>query len=241
MRTDVLGVGFDDETIEQAVSHTYGIMHSGEKAYLVTPNPEIVWMARRSEPLRSALGGAELVLPDGIGIVIGARILGTPLHCGRVAGIDFISGLFEKMAQTGGTVYLLGAKPGVAAAAAENLAAKYAGLNISGTADGYFTNDEPVIERINAVCPDLLLVCLGAPKQELWMAKNRARLNAGLCAGLGGVLDVFAGTVKRAPAFFQRFGIEWLYRLIQEPRRIKRMAKLPLFIFVVMWKRIRGA
>ena len=124
--------------------------------------------------------------------------------------------------------------------AGRKLAEKYPGLLIAGTADGFFTDDSPVIERINSAEPDLLLVCLGAPKQELWMAENIGRLRVRLCVGLGGALDVFAGNVKRAPAFFQKLGLEWFYRLLREPRRIKRMIKLPLFVLLVMWKRLRG-
>ena len=243
-RIDVLGVGFDDVSVDQAAARAcdmIGRSGSGGKTYIVTPNPEIVWMARHSEPLRAALNGASLVLPDGIGIVYGARILGTPVRSGRTPGIDFISALFRKMAETGESVFLLGAKPGVAEEAGERLAGKYPGLRISGSADGYFTDAEPVITQINAAEPGLLLVCLGAPKQELWMAENISRLNVGACAGLGGVLDVFAGRVKRAPAVFQKLGLEWLYRIVREPRRIRRSMKLPLFMLAVIWKRLGGA
>jgi N-acetylglucosaminyldiphosphoundecaprenol N-acetyl-beta-D-mannosaminyltransferase len=239
MRIDIMGVGFDDITAEQSVLYACDIIDRGEKAYIVTPNPEIVWSARRNESLRNAIGGAGLVLPDGIGIIIGARILGTPLRNGRVTGIDFAAALFDKMAQSGGSVYLLGAKPGVAEEAGYKLAEKYPGLRISGAADGYFSDDRPIIDDVNSANPDVLLVCLGSPKQELWMAENIGQLDVKLCAGLGGSLDIFAGRAKRAPAFFRRLGLEWLYRLLREPRRIKRMLKLPLFIFAVMWKRVK--
>ena len=240
VRIDVLGVGFDDKTIDEAVSDACEIIDDDKKAYIVTPNPEIVWICRRNKALHDAINSAWLVLPDGIGVVMGSRILGTPLRCGRVPGIDFATALFDKMAQHGWSVFLLGSKPGVAEDAGAKLAKMHPGLVIAGVADGYFTDDEPVIAQINAASPDLLLVCLGAPKQELWMASNISRLNARLCAGLGGALDVFAGNVKRAPVFFRRLGLEWFYRLVREPRRIKRMIKLPLFIFAVILKRIRG-
>ena len=238
MRTDILGVGFDSVSMQDSVSRAFDLIHGKVASYVVTPNPEIVWMARRSEPLRTALNDAAIVLPDAIGIIIASRILGTPLQFGRVPGIDFISALFEKMAESGKSVFLLGAKPGVAHEAGLRLAAKYGGLAISGAADGYFTDDGPIIEQINEAKPDLLLVCFGAPKQELWMAENASRLCVPLCAGLGGAIDIFAGNVKRAPAFFLKTGLEWLYRLIKEPRRIKRMSKIPLFIFAVIGKRL---
>lgn len=239
-KTDVLGVGFDDIAIEKAVTYACDLMHGGEKSYIVTPNPEIVWLCRSNERLRAAISGAKLVLPDGIGIIIGARIMGTPLLYGRVPGIDFAAALFRKMAETGGKVFLLGAKPGVAVEAGIRLEKTYPGLVISGTADGYFTEDAPIVGQINTANPDLLLVCLGAPKQELWIAENIGALNVPLCAGLGGSLDVFAGRVTRAPVFFQKLGIEWLYRIIRDPRRIKRAFSLPLFAFAVIGKRLRG-
>ena len=238
MRIDVLGVGFDDVALEQAVSLACEMMQSAEKTYVVTPNPEIVWMARRDETLRAAINGADLVLPDGIGIILGARILGSPLRGGRVPGIDFAGALFGEMAQYGGSIFLLGAKPGVAEEAGQKLGGQYPGLVITGTADGYFTDDTQVIDKINAAKPDVLLVCLGSPKQELWMAENASRLEVKLCAGLGGALDVFAGQVMRAPVLFRKLGLEWLYRLIRQPSRIKRMIKLPLFLLTVMIRRL---
>ena len=240
MRTDVLGVGFDDISAGQAALHSIGLIDAGEKTYIVTPNPEIVWQCRHDGNLRDAVNEAGLVLPDGIGIIMAARILGTPISAGRAPGIDFATSLFQKMAETGRSVFLFGAKPGVAEDAGLRLAGEYPGLVIAGASDGYITDDTLLIGQINAVKPDLLLVCLGSPKQELWMAQNLSRLNVRLCAGLGGSLDIFAGRAKRAPAFFLKFGLEWFYRLICEPRRIKRMIKLPLFLFAVILRRVRG-
>lgn len=176
---------------------------------------------------------------DGIGVIYGAKILGTPLRA-KLPGIDFAAALMTQMGREGKSVFLLGAKPGVADAAGEKLRERFPGLVIAGTNDGYFQDDDPVVEKINAVQPDLLLVCLGAPKQELWMQRNAPRLRVGLMAGLGGSLDVFAGNVKRAPKFFQKLGLEWFYRLIKEPKRIGRMMKLPKFLFAAIGRRLRG-
>jgi len=239
LRTDILGVGFDDISAQQAVSQAIEMIREGRKAYIVTPNPEIVWQCRKDEALRAAVNNAGLVLPDGIGIIIAARILGTPLNSGRVPGIDFASGIFGIMAESGGSVYLFGSKPGVAEEAGQRLASMYPGLVIVGFSDGYCADNEPIIRKINESNPDLLLVCLGFPKQEFWMAENAGRLNATLCVGLGGSIDVFAGRVKRAPAFFRKMGLEWLYRLIREPWRTKRMIKLPLFVFMTLFERMR--
>lgn len=237
MRTDVLGVGFDNVTMDEAVEQALRLIENDGTAYVVTPNPEIVWLCRNDPNLKEIMAQASLVLPDGIGVIYGSKILGRALK-GKVAGIDFAEKLVEKLAQTGKSIYLLGSKPGVAEAAAEQMKKKYRGIIIAGTADGYFKEDGPVIARINAAKPDFLMVCLGAPKQERWMAANMDKLNVGLMTGLGGSLDVFAGTVARAPLAWQRLHLEWLHRLLKEPRRITRMMKLPLFLCAVIGQRI---
>ena len=234
MRTNILGVGFDNITKEDAVQTALRTIDSGEKAYIVTPNPEIVWLTRGNELLKDALCGAGLVLADGVGITIAAKILRTPLQ-ERIPGIDFAASLFEVLSRRGDSLYLFGAKPGVAEIAGESLKKAHPGIKISGVSDGYFTDSTPVVEKINEAKPDVLLCCLGAPKQELWMMENLKNLNVKLCLGLGGSLDVYAGVVKRAPKFFQRAGLEWFYRLMKEPRRIKRMIKLPLFLLAVLF------
>ena len=169
------------------------------------------------------------MLPDGIGVIKGAAMLGTPLK-EKTPGIEFAAGLMGEMAKEGKSLYLLGAKPGVAEQAAERLAAQYPGLKIAGTHDGYFKDDAPVAEAIRQSGADCVFVCLGAPKQELWMAKWGPETGAHLLCGLGGSLDVFAGVVERAPKFWSDHGLEWFYRLCREPKRIGRMMKLPLFL-----------
>lgn len=238
-RTEILGVGFDSLTMEEAVKRAHALLAERRAAYVVTPNPEIVMLCRENPAAMTAVARADLVLPDGIGVVYGAKILGTPLKA-KLPGIDFAAALMAQLAQAGGSVFLFGAKPGVAETAGERLLAQFPGLVLAGTNDGYFQDDAPVIEKINAARPDLLLVCLGAPKQELWMYRNASRLQVGLMAGLGGSLDVFAGTVRRAPRVFQRLGLEWLYRLCKEPKRIGRMLKLPKFLFAAIGQRLRG-
>lgn len=228
-RIDVLGVSFDDLTMDEAVEIALGFMQERRACYACTPNPEIVMAAKGDASLRAALSGAELVLADGVGITKAAAMLGTPLKS-RVPGIDFASNVISRLAQRGGSVYLLGAKPLVAEAAAEKLTQTYPGIVIAGTNDGYFTDDAPVIEKINAASPDFLMVCLGSPKQELWMSANAGRLSCGLMAGLGGSLDVLAGNVQRAPETWRRLGLEWLYRVIKEPKRLGRVMKLPAFV-----------
>lgn len=229
MRVDVLGVGFDNLTLAEAVEKGCELLCAGGTHYVVTPNPEIVEVCREDPAAREAVNGAALVLPDGIGVIRGAAMLGTPLK-ERVPGIEFAAGLLERMAGEGQSLYLLGAKPGVAETAAERMKERYPGLRIAGVHDGYFQEDGPVVEEIRRSGADAVFVCLGAPKQELWMAKNGPDTGAKLLCGLGGSLDVFAGTVKRAPKFWCDHGLEWFYRLCSDPRRLGRMMKLPLFL-----------
>ena len=229
MRIDVLGVGFDNLTMTEAVERGMELVRSPGPHYVVTPNPEIVEVCRENPAARDAVNGADLVLPDGVGVVKGAAMLGTPLK-EKTPGIEFAAGLMGKMAQQGKSLYLLGAKPGVAELAGQRLTQRYPGLRIAGTHDGYFKEDGPVVEAIRQSGADVVFVCLGAPKQELWMAKNGSATGAHLLCGLGGSLDVFAGVVARAPKFWSDHGLEWFYRLCKEPRRIGRMMKLPLFL-----------
>ena len=229
LRIDVLGVEFDNLTLAEAVDRAQALAGGEGFHYVVTPNPEIVMTAQKDPAFQKVLSGAGLVLPDGIGVIKAAAILGRPLK-ERVPGIDVAAALMGRMAGSGTRLFLLGAKPGAAEAAAEKLRAAYPGLQICGTHDGYFQDDAPVVEAIRAARAEVVFVCLGAPKQEFWMARNGPETGAKLMLGLGGVLDVFAGAVERAPERWQRMGLEWLYRLIREPSRIGRMARLPLFL-----------
>lgn len=240
MRINVLGVGFDNVTMEEALDRAEGLLHSEGAHYVVTPNPEIVEACRANAAAKAAVNGAALVLPDGIGVIKGAAMLGTPLK-ERTPGIEFAAGLMERMAKEGMSLYLLGAKPGVAEQAAEKLKAHYPGLCIAGTHDGYFQEDAPVVEDIRRSGAACVFVCLGAPKQEFWMAKNGAATGAHLLCGLGGSLDVFAGTAARAPKFWCDHGLEWFYRLCKEPSRIGRMMKLPLFLVHVAQDKRKAA
>ena len=232
MRIDVCGVGIDNVTMDEAVARAMELLRGSETAYAVTPNAEIVWEAMHDPALRDLIAAAALVLPDGAGVVLGARILGTPLK-EKVAGIDFAGRLMAAMAQSGHKLYLLGSKPGVAEEAARRCVEKFPGLQICGTADGYFQDEGPVVEAINASGADAVFVCLGAPKQERFMKAHQQELHAHFLIGLGGSLDGFAGNVKRAPKWMIRCNLEWLYRLVKEPRRLGRMMRLPKFILAV--------
>lgn len=239
LRTDILGVGFDSVTLPQAVEKAVGLLDQGGTHYVVTPNPELVQRAGKEPPFRDVLNGADLVLPDGVGITYAAKILGRPLAA-RVPGIDFAAALCGELAKSGKKLFLLGAKPGVAELAAGNLKKEHPGLTVCGVHDGYFKEDGPVVGEIRAAGADVVFVCLGFPRQEYWMSQHGAQTGAGLLVGLGGSLDVFAGQVKRAPEGFQKLGLEWFYRLVTQPSRIGRMAKLPLFLCSALGAKIKG-
>jgi N-acetylglucosaminyldiphosphoundecaprenol N-acetyl-beta-D-mannosaminyltransferase len=225
--------------MEEAVARGCEMIRQGGSHYVVTPNSEIIYQARTNEALKTALLEADMALPDGIGVVYAGKILGAPVK-EKVAGIEFGTAMLRKAAEEGWSVFFLGAKPGVAQLAGENMMAQIPGLRMAGCADGYFKEDGPVVEQIRASGADILFVCLGAPKQELWMAKNGKATGAKLMCGLGGSLDIFAGVSQRAPEIWVKLGLEWAYRLVKEPFRIGRMMNLPKFLFTAIGMRITG-
>ena len=239
MKTDIMGLQFDNITMEEALDAAKALLQGEHAARVVTPNAEIAYEALHDENMRTLLNSAELMLPDGAGVVLASKILKTPLKQ-KVAGVDFADGLLGVLETTGQSLYLLGSKPGIGELAAQKMMQKHPRLKIAGIADGYFQDEAPVIDKINASGADVLFVCLGAPKQEQFMARHQKALHVKLMAGLGGTLDSFAGTVKRAPRWMIRLNLEWLYRLIKEPKRFKRMLRLPKYLWAVVCKRIRG-
>ena len=232
MKIDVMGVLFDNVTMEEALERFQTFLRGERAAYCVTPNAEIVYEAIHDPELTALLNQADLVLPDGAGVIRSAKILGTPLK-EKVAGIEFAEGVINLLSKNGGKLYLLGGKPGIAQLAAENLQKKYPGLEIAGCCDGYFKDEAAVVRKVNESGADVLFVCLGAPKQEIFMRKNQQALRVKFMAGLGGSLDNFAGVVRRAPRWMIRVNLEWLYRLIREPWRFKRMLRLPKLLGLV--------
>ncbi len=239
MKREILGINFDDLTLDEAVQAGTRFLSGSDFHYVVTPNPEFILDAETDLEFKSILNQADLVLPDGIGVVYSAQILGTPIK-GRVPGIDFASGMLAVLNQMGGRLFLLGAKPGVAEQAGEHILGQFPNIVLCGTQDGYFTDELAVVRKVADTKPDLLFVCLGAPKQEKWMARWGIHTGAKLAVGLGGALDVFAGNVERAPKQWQKMGLEWAYRLKKEPKRIVRMARLPAVLSRAASQRIFG-
>ena len=235
MKTDILGVAFDALTLNEAEERADALLRARKGGYIVTANPEIVLHSREDAAYAAAVNGADLVLADGVGDLYAARILGTPLP-ERVAGSDLTPRLLYRLAERGGSVFLYGARPGVAQRAGEALQSAYPGLRIAGEENGYISDETAFFAALEREQPDLLLLGLGAPRQELWMAQNRQRTNA-VMIGVGGLLDVFAGDIPRAPEAWQKLGLEWLYRLLREPKRIKRMIRLPKILLLAVRER----
>ncbi len=231
--TEILGVPIDAVSFNEALSITLSFLSDGKKHMLFTPNPEFVLLAQKDSEFLHILKQADLVVPDGIGIVYASKLTDVKLS-ERVAGYDLVQAVFENIAKTDKTVYFLGAAPGVAELASKEMTKKYPGLRVVGFHDGYFKDSEPIIKEINQVSPDILLVGLGAPKQEKWIHENLDRINAKLFVGVGGSFDGMSGKVVRAPKFYQKAGLEWLYRLMKEPKRISRQKFIPVFVVKII-------
>ena len=214
-------------------------LHLGGQAIVATPDTTAVMRAGREPKLKEAYQRSDLVTADGIGLVWASRFLGAPLP-ERVTGIDMIEELCRRAARRGYRVFLLGARPGVAEEAKMRLEERFPGIRIVGTHHGYFKDDGKIIELINTSEPDILLVGLGVPRQELWMLENRDRLKAILLIGVGGALDVWSGRLPRAPLRLQRLGLEWFYRLLRQPWRARRALTIPLFLLKVLLLDLQG-
>lgn len=234
--TRILGVPFDALDMEGAVARGLELMRGEKPAMVCTPNPEIVMEAQKDKELMNILRESDMVIPDGIGVVLASKYSDMQLK-ERVAGFDFTQKLFAEVAKTGETVYFFGGAPKVAAMASQRMMEKYDGLEIVGVRNGYFDaeKEKKILADIKSKSPSILLVGLGAPKQEKWMHAHLEEMGVGLTIGVGGSFDVMAGKVKRAPKIFQKLGLEWFYRLITQPTRWRRMMQLPVFVWTV-WK-----
>ncbi len=241
---DILGVHIHKCTMAEAEDRVMGFLSEDRPHMVFTPNSEIIMVARKNPVFLDILNRADLLTADGIGVVYASKILKDPLS-ERVAGFDLATRLLSRAAESGHTVYFFGGKPGVAEQARDKLTEQYPSLQVIGTQNGYFDDkkEADIIADIQAKQPDFLFVCLGAPKQEQWIAQHADTLGARVLIGLGGGLDVWAGVVERAPEWYQRRGLEWLYRLMKQPSRIGRMMALPKFALTVFFrgKRVKKA
>ncbi|MBV1759117.1 MAG: WecB/TagA/CpsF family glycosyltransferase [Dethiosulfatibacter sp.] len=243
-RIEIMGVEICDLNNSEAIIEAKKILGQQKEIpdTVYTPNTEIVMMCQKDHLLKSIINAGSLILPDGIGLVIGSRIKKKPLR-ERVTGFDTSVALLDIAKEKGYKVFLLGGAPGVAELATENIGIKYGDIvcgyqhgYFKGYHSGYSNSDEEksIIDRINRLKPDILFVGFGSPRQEKWIDQYLNQLNVRLIIGNGGTIDVLSGQVKRAPMIFQRLGLEWFYRLIKDPKRIKRQILLPLFLFKIL-------
>lgn len=230
-KIDIHGLMIDNITMSETLDRLDEMVESQGKYVLYTPNAEIVMQASRDPELLAILNTADLLLPDGAGVVLGAKILGTPLQ-EKVSGVDVAINLLQHTDRTMRKFFLFGGKPGIAEKACMNIMHEYPRANVVGCRSGYFdeTETENIVAEINRAKPEFLYVGMGAPRQERWIYENKNKLNCKVILGVGGTIDILAGTVELAPNWMRNSGLEWLYRLVKEPWRFKRMMDLPRFV-----------
>lgn len=214
----------------------------GAPALVLTPNPELIMQARRDPELLSVARTAALALPDGVGVVWAARHLGQPCPA-RVPGVEFMAALLDRAAALGRSVFFLGARPEVVAAAAEAAVARFPGLRVAGVSDGYFgpQGELDVVHRVADSGAEVLFVGMGVPAQERFLHRHRGHFGAvRLAMAVGGSFDVLSGLTRRAPLPVRRAGLEWLWRLASQPRRWRRQLALPRFVLAVLREGAEG-
>lgn len=229
---DILGYEVDTFSFDDAVD--YIVKTRGQ---VVTINPEMIECADNDNNFKNIINNAEMVVPDGIGVQLGLKILGHNVE--RIAGIDLGKALIKRACYLNKSVALIGAKPEIIENAVNNLKKELPNLNIVYYHDGYFENNEKIANELKEINPDFIFAALGSPKQEFFINDLKSVLPNAVMIGLGGSFDVWSGNVKRAPAIYQKLGIEWLYRTISEPKRFKRIfPTLPLFVLKVLKERL---
>lgn len=236
-KVNILGVNVDKVTIPEAAELVFSMLSENRPHWVFTPNSEIIMHAYKNEAFRALLNKADLLTADGIGLVHASRILKNPIK-ERAAGYDIACLLIEKIARSGHKLFLFGGRDGVAEIAKKNLEEKYPFIQIVGTQSGYYkpSKESEIVRKINDSRADIVFVCLGAPAQENWIARNSEKMTAQVFMGIGGSLDVIAGTTERAPKAWCDMGLEWLYRLYKQPSRFWRMLALPKFALTVIFR-----
>lgn len=240
-KKEILGVGIHTLHMDEAVEVAADFLRSSDQCRVIaTANPEMIMMAQDNPSLASSLADADMVVPDGVGAVwaLNRRYA---LAQTRVTGFDLTQNILALCAKEGYRVFFFGSAPGVAVSAKLTAESMYPGLTVCGVRDGFFTKNEEadIVRAINESKADFVLVALGVPKQEEWIARHKDDLDATLIIGVGGTLDVMAGVVPRAPKWMQEAKLEWLFRLMRQPKRILRMLALPRFVFAVMGEKKR--
>lgn len=238
MKSKILDVNVDALTMKDVMGKIDLYLKEDNYKMIFTPNPEMIMEARKDDYFNTVLNNADIIIPDGIGVVYASKLNDVKIK-ERVAGCDVVFNILDKYKDTGKTVYLLGAGKGVAEKAKKNIEETYKGFNVIGVHDGYFDDLEEIniVNEINELKPDILLVGLGLGKQEKWIYEHKD-LNVKVAMGVGGVIDVLAGIVNRAPEIFIKLNLEWLYRVLKQPSRFFRILKLPLFVLIVFCEKL---
>ena len=236
---EILGCRLDLLDARAAADRVLQFVRERTSAQVVTLGTEMVVYAQRDEAFREIVNRCALSVCDTVGLLAVARSRGANLAA-RVTGVELVEDLCDRAAKAGTSIYLFGGAEGVAADAAAILEARFPGLQIAGVRNGFFgSDDEPaIIDQIRKSGAQLLFVGLGSPRQEFWLAKNLVETGCGAGIGVGGSFDVLSGRTLRAPEFWQRLGLEWLYRLASEPRRFRRQLALPYFVWLVFLERL---
>ena len=231
---NLFGLCIDDIPLSRAVGLARTSLHSAEQRIFFTPNLEMLEAARKSDEIKVLLNSASILLPDGVGVLLASRLSDTPI-ANKVAGIDFGEELIALAEREKKSIFLLGGRAGVAKKAAKNLLKKHPDLKICGIHNGYFENEDEVVLKIQKSEPDILIVCMGFPRQEEFVSNHKDQFsNVNVIACLGGALDVWSGKKKRAPTLLQRAHLEWAWRTLLEPKRALRLVKsLPALTFAL--------
>ena len=231
----ILGLPVHNLTMPLALEEIDRFVRSRTPHHIVTADASMLVMAQSDAGLHRIICNAEMVTPDSTGVLWAAK-----RHKGvlreRVSGVEIVERLCAASAQRGYRIYFFGAAPGVAEAAAARMSEKYPGLAVAGTRDGFFqeSDDSAIVEKIRASRADVLCVALGIPKQEKWICAHRDALQVPVLIGVGGTFDVLSGRVRRAPMLFRRIHLEWLWRLLSNPKKISKVALLPRFVRMVL-------
>jgi N-acetylglucosaminyldiphosphoundecaprenol N-acetyl-beta-D-mannosaminyltransferase len=231
-----LGVNVSVMTYDEILDDLRSRISEGKQSTVIAVNPEKVITANKNPLVKELINESTYQIPDGIGMILASKVKGGSLK-ERVTGVDMMERLLRFAAEEGHGVFFYGAKEEVVSEAKRKLEEHFPTLNIAGYENGYTKDNQALVDKINASGAKLLFVALGSPKQELWIKENMKHLNVKVFQGVGGSFDVFSGRTKRAPEFYRRFGLEWLYRLMKEPKRIKRQMNLPKFLIRVLFSR----
>lgn len=243
---EIFGVKIHNLTFDEAAKQVENYLKGNELKAIYTPNTEIVMGAKDDKKFKELINKGDLITADGIGLIYASRIKKKPLK-ERVTGYYISLKLLDIANENNYSLYLLGGKDGVAKLAAENIKKTYSNIKIAGYHHGYFKGSHnghknheeevQIIKDINSSNPDIIFVGLGFPKQETWIDANKENIKSKVIIGNGGVMDILSGNTKSAPKIFEKLGLEWFYRLIKEPSRIKRQVVLPKFMFKVLFSK----